>query len=300
MQLDMNTQLDATRLEGNSQQGMTTNVEYVSTLVRAGRIFDLLSYAGDRGLGLVEISEALGMQKPTVLRLLMTLVAQRMVERDPETHRYRLGLRLLELGSTVKEQLELPKRARPFLEKLSGLTREAVHLCILDDGQVVYVDHVECPQPLRLHSRLGRRAPVHCTAVGKVLLAHQPPDERRRIIQQWGMKAYTRNTITDYRQLEEQLERVLIEGLAIDREEHEEGVVCVAAPVRDYTRQVVGAINVTAPAFRTPPAKLETFGVLVKDTARRISEYCGFKPTNGHQPQEHHARDPEPGQTRSI
>lgn len=191
---------------------------------------------------------------------------------------------MLELGSTVQEQLELPKRARPFLVELSELTQEAVNLCVLDDGQVVYVDQVECPQPLRLRSRLGRRAPVHCTAVGKVLLAHLLPAERQRIIEQWGMKAFTRHTITDYRQLEKELATVLTEGLAIDREEHEEGVLCVAAPVRDYTRQVVGAVGVTAPAFRTPPSKLEDLGLMVKETAHRISEHCGYVPGSGARP----------------
>ncbi|BAS28240.1 IclR family transcriptional regulator [Limnochorda pilosa] len=250
----------------------------IGTLRTAAQVVDLLAAAGDRDLTLKEISEMLGITKPTALRILMTLTDLRLVERDSETQRYRLGLRLLELGSAVQERLQIPVRARPLLEQLAQRTDETVHLCVLDEGQAVYVDKIEGAQAIRLYSRIGRRVPLHCTAVGKVLLADLPAAERRRIIARWGMKPYTKNTLTDYLLLEQALDEVRREGVAFDREEHEEGITCIGAPVRDFSGRVKAAISVTVPVFRTSPEHLEQMVPWVKETALRISERCGYRP----------------------
>ncbi|HEY8497689.1 MAG TPA: IclR family transcriptional regulator [Limnochordales bacterium] len=252
------------------------SVPRVQAVRNALQLLALLGQSGPRGMTLAELARALALPKSTVLRIAMTLVDERAVQREEETGLFKLGIRVFEIGSLVLDALEIPRHARPLLERLSQETQETVHLCVLDDGEVVYVDKIESPQRLRLYSRVGKRAPAHCTGVGKVLLAYLPADERRRILERRPLRAYTANTITDYLRFEREMDEVRRTGIAFDREEHEEGVCCAAAPIFDHTGQVRAAVSVTAPAFRTPPERLEELASAVRRTAMAISETMGY------------------------
>ena len=215
----------------NQASSGAVGVPRVQAVQSAARILWTVGHSGARGMTLNQLAQAVEVPKSTVLRIAQTLVDEGLLEREESTGLFRLGIRTLELASMVLETLEIPRVARPHLEWLSEQTRETVHLCVLDEGEVVYVDKIESPQAIRLYSRIGRRAPAHCTGVGKALMAFLPSTERRRLVEKRPLKRFTPNTITDFFQLEKELEQIRQTGIADHREEHEPGVRCAAAPV---------------------------------------------------------------------
>jgi len=263
--------------------GSTTDhvAEQKSGVQALDRALDVLeALAAEREpLRLVELSSRLGLHKSTVHRLLSTLGRRRYVEREAATGRYRLGLKVFELGSWFFNRMELRQEARPFLQALVDQTLETVHLGILDEGQVIYIEKVESPQTVRMYSELGKRAPAHCTAMGKVLLAYLSADELDHIITQRGLTRFTSNTITDREQLKDHLGRVAAQGFAVDDTEHEEAIRCVAAPVRNYRGEVVAALSVSAPAVRLTRERIGQVAELARATALRISRRLGYNGT---------------------
>jgi DNA-binding IclR family transcriptional regulator len=180
----------------------------------------------------------------------MVLEGHRLVERSAESGRYRLGLRLFELGSRASSTLDLREHSRPHLSRVLSETQETVHFCVLDEGEALYLEKMEPQRSVRMASSIGRRAPVHCTAVGKAMLAALPEAEVDLVLRRHGMKALTRHTVTDAADLKAQLKLIRSRGYAIDDEENEEGVRCVAAAVRDCLGRAVAAISVSGPSFR--------------------------------------------------
>lgn len=227
-----------------------------------------------RGTGVSELSRRLGLGKSTVHRLCMTLEHHGYLVRDPQTGRYRLSLRLFQIGSAALSELDLPRRALPALEALGAAVEETVHLAVLDGEDIVFIGKVDSPRPLRLYSQVGRRSPAHCTALGKVLLAYAPPDLRSRVLTR-PLRRYTATTITDPEALARVLEDVRRRGYAVDDQEFEEGIRCVAAPVRDYTGRVVAALSVSAPAGRLPRARFATLAQQVIAAANQVSRALG-------------------------
>src|SRR5215471_18989257 len=149
-------------------------------------------------LALGEISNKLALHKSTVHRLIMVLERHKLIERNAVSGRYRLGLKLFELGTKALAQLNLRDRARPFLERLVLETSETVHLCILDDSEVVYLDKVEPARSVRMASSIGRRNPAYCTAVGKAMMAYLSDAQVEAIVRKQGLRAMTANTITSF------------------------------------------------------------------------------------------------------
>jgi DNA-binding IclR family transcriptional regulator len=227
-------------------------------------------------LGVTDLANRLGINKSTVYRLLVTLETGKFVQRDPTTGKYRLGIKLFELGSLVQNLLELRKVARPHLERLQEQCGETIHLAVLDEGQVLYVDKLESPRPVQMYSRVGRRAPAHCTGLGKVLLASLPPEEVDAIIARNGLKRFTENTITDPRKLHDHLALVRQRGYATDNGEHEELIRCAAAPIRDHTGSVVAAVSITTIGVRFDPRRMDELARLVCETATQISYDLGY------------------------
>ena len=255
----------------------SVGVPRVQAVQSAIRILWTIGQAGARGMTLNQLAQAVELPKSTVLRLAQTLVDERLLQREEPTGIFRLGIRVFELGTLVLNTLEVPRIARRHLEWLAEQTRETVHLCVLDEGEVVYVDKIESPQVIGLFSRIGRRAPAHCTGVGKALMAYLPADERRRLVERRPLKRYTANTITDFLQLEKELEEIRRTGIAFDREEHEPGVRCAAAPVFDLTGRVCAAVSVAVPTLRLPPGRLEELAKLVRQATQAISEDLGYR-----------------------
>ncbi|HLY22377.1 MAG TPA: IclR family transcriptional regulator [bacterium] len=249
---------------------------YVVTAV--GRALGILENVGGdiRGTGITELSRRLGLGKSTVHRLCATLEHHGYLVRDPGTGRYRLSLRVFHIGSHALDALDLPARAMPALEALGAVTEETVHLAVLDGAEAIFIGKVESPRPLRLYSQVGRRCPAHCTAVGKVLLAYAGAGQRALVAAR-PLKRYTSKTITSTAALERELEEVRRRGYATDEEEFEDGIRCVAAPVRDYRGRVVAALSVSVPAARLPRARAASLVEQVLDTARRVSEALGHR-----------------------
>ncbi|MDR5694519.1 MAG: IclR family transcriptional regulator [Armatimonadota bacterium] len=227
--------------------------------------------------GVTDLATRLGMHKSTVFRLLMTLEAEKFVQRDHTTGKYRLGIKLFELGSLVQNLLELRKVARPYLEELQERCGETIHLAVLDEGQVLYVDKLESPKPIQMYSRVGRRAPAHCTGLGKVLLAYLPPEEVDAIIARNGLKRYTDKTITDPRKLHDHLALVRQRGYATDIGEHEELIRCASAPIWDHTGKVVAAVSITTIGVRFDPRRMDELVHLVRETTAQISYDLGYR-----------------------
>jgi DNA-binding IclR family transcriptional regulator len=226
---------------------------------------------------LAELCPALKLHKSTVHRLMMVLEQHRLVVKNMETGRYRLGLRLYELGSRAIDGLDLRGRARPYLDHLQAEFGETVFLCILDEGQVFYVEKVESQQSVRTACTVGSRAPAYCTAVGKAMLAELAEPEVSDIIRRWGLKAVTPNTITTATALKAELRAVRSRGYAIDNEEKEEGLRCVSAAVRGHSGKLFAAMSVSGPAFRMTKERIPEIGRALMEAAGKLSAELGYQ-----------------------
>jgi IclR family transcriptional regulator, KDG regulon repressor len=251
----------------------------VQVLSRSISILDILA-ASDQDLSLNELSERLRLHKSTVHRLANVLEQHRLVDKNPQSGRYRLGLKLFELGNRAVAGLDIRERARPFLERLAFDANETVHLCVLDEREVLYVDKVEPSRSVRMASSVGRRNPAHCTGVGKAMMACLDEAEVDEIIQRQGLRAFTKHTITSPVALKHELREICQRGYALDREENEEGVNCIAAPVRNYSGRVIAAISLSGPAFRINEKNLQVMITAVVNTASALSEALGYNRTN--------------------
>ncbi|MBX5476933.1 MAG: IclR family transcriptional regulator [Clostridia bacterium] len=253
-----------------------TQTPLVQALMHGLAVLEAMAREEEDWQGVSELAARLRMHKSTVLRLLATLEACGYVEQDAATKRYRLRLKLFELGSQVIARTDLLKEARPILEQLNRETGEVVHLGVLDQGEVVYVEKMESTHTIRMHSRIGRRSPLHCTGVGKALLAWLPEEEVIHVIETKGLKRYTPNTIVDRSALLQHLETVRQLGVAFDNEEHEPGIRCVAAPVWDRHGRLAGAISVAGPSLRMTPERLQSLAEPVRQAALEISRRLGY------------------------
>lgn len=247
------------------------------------RALGLLNALGESSgeLSLMELCDRIKLHKSTVHRLVSVLEHNRFVEKT-STGKYRLGLKLFELGSRAVAGLDIRERARPHLEKLAFETNETVHLCVLDEGEVLYLDKVEPDRSVRLSSSVGRRNPAHCTAVGKVMMAFMSEAEVDAIIQRHGLRRFTRTTLTTPAALKAELLETRETGYARDWEEHEDGVKCLGAPVRDYTGRVVAAISLSGPSFRINDKSLDVFVTAVKRAGSALSADLGWSSEGQH------------------
>lgn len=247
----------------------------VQSVDRALIILSILQQS-EEPLGVTEIGAQIGIHKSSVYRTLTTLARRGYVQQDPRTERYALGLKLVELGTTVLERLELRELARPHLKQLMEASREVAHLVVLQDGKAVYIEKVEYPGPVKMASRIGAGNPLHCTAVGKAILAFLPEEGVTAIISR-GLKQRTPSTITDPAKLRAELEHVRKCGYACDLEENEPGIRCVAAPVFDHTGQVMAACSVSGLAMTMTESKINDCSKLVLQASQKISTALGYQ-----------------------
>lgn len=215
-----------------------------------------------------EISEATGLPKTTVHRIVASLRDVGLLDQDGRRQGYRLGMKMFHYGSSVLESLDTPTRAHPHIAKLQQLTGEIIHFHMFDGHQMVCVEREEM-----VASSLTtlQAAPTYCTSVGKAFLAFQD-DELVRKIAAEGLHAYTENTITTLDGLLLEMEQIRQRGYSIDNEEIETGLRCIGAPVRDSTKRVFAAISVSGPAERMPDARLLGLSSVVIQIANDISE----------------------------
>ena len=248
----------------------------IQVLDRALALLEVLAHQGP-DLTLAQISELLKLHKSTAHRLIMVLERHRLIEKNSNTGKYRLGLKLFELGTKAIGQLDLRERARPFLERAVLETGETVHLCVYDDGEVVYLDKVEPTRSVRLASSVGRRNPAYCTSVGKAIMAFLPEPQVETAAAKHGFRQLTRRTISNMLELKAELAKVRKLGYALDNEENEEGVCCVGAPVWSFGPHPIAAISVSGPTFRMTPEKVPMVAQSVVAIAQGLSRQLGMR-----------------------
>ena len=232
---------------------------------------------GDREIGVTELSRRLGIGKSTAHRLLSTLADERLLEQDPHTGAYRLGLAMYELGASVALHTDLHEACSPVLDQLRNATRETVQVAVLDGREVVYVERRESPQTLRLFGRVGHRNSAHCTSTGKVLLAALPPEVLEATLHGWRLERKTPYTITDPRALRSGLEEVRHRGWAENIGESELGAASIAAAIRDERGDVVAALSIVGPVQRLGSDSLRRFARPVVDASLAVSRRLGYR-----------------------
>ena len=242
----------------------------IQSLAKGLKILNLLEHSR-QGMGTTEVANQLDIDKSSASRLLHTLANYGFVEQDEATARYLLGPQLVTLGQRLLNRITLRDHARPYLYELVDKTGECAHLAIQAQRQALYIDQVESTAALRVESEIGTLAPLHCTALGKTLLAFgeaRMPDE---------LQPYTRRTVADRSSLAAQLEQTRKRGYAIDDEEYNYGVRCVAAAVYDHQGKLVGAVGISGPAGRVTLERIDEFGAVVKGIAGALSARLGYE-----------------------
>ena len=249
-------------------------------LVRAvDHALQLLScYSEKEEMGVTELSKKLGLHKNNVFRILATLEFRGYIEQNKKTEGYRLGPKIFELGLIFKYQMGLIKHAKPIMEEIVKRHNETTYLGVLRNIYAIYIDNVETNHTVRVVSRVGSQIPAYASAIGKVQLAHLPSDDLDRLFKDRRLRSLTDNTITDKDMLMEELRKVAQEGYALDNEEFEKDVRCVAAPIRDYTRWVVAGLSISGPAFRITDEVISDLIEAVKWGALQISKSLGYVP----------------------
>ena len=247
----------------------------IKSINRALQVLELFSLEKPEW-GVTEISKALNIYKSNVHNILSTLAEKSFVGKDPKTDKYKLGIKFFELGSVVIKNMDLRRIAHPYIEKLSKEFNETVHLGVLDKGRVVSIEREESDKGLCSHIEIGKRTPLHCTAVGKAIMAYLSKDKVAAIVEGKGLKKYTENTITNKEELEKELLKIRKQGYSVDNMEHEEGVRCVAGPIRDYTGKVIASMSVSGPAFRINENNIPNIVKKDKGYCNCISEEMGY------------------------
>ncbi|GAA0321466.1 IclR family transcriptional regulator [Bacillus carboniphilus] len=248
----------------------------IQSVDRALYILDILKN-NPRGLGVTEIAGRLEVAKSTAHRLLASLEEHGYVQKVGKEANYRLGLKFIEMNQVVVENLNVVELARPYLEQLSSATGEIVHLVMLDGYEIVYIDKVDNSSTIRIYSQIGRRAQLHCTGVGKAILAYYDDTRINEFIKNNDFRSYTENTITDGQALLQELKYIRESGISYDKEEHEPGIQCVAAPIKDHQNNVQYAISVTGPLTRMTQEKLKECIPKLKETVNHISRQLGYR-----------------------
>ncbi len=260
----------------------------IQSVERAIRLLELLAQSGSTSGGamsLTDLAASAQLNISTCHHLLATLTRAGYVAQVPGRRTYALGARVLHLGQSFMQQVDLPRRAQPVLDRLSAATGEAVHLAVLQGDQVVTLAKIEGRHAVRVETGvIGIAEAPHATATGKAMLAWLPEDQARRILEANGMQRFTPHTVTNTAVLMEEMRHVRRNGFALDKEEFQPGVVCVGAAVRNQTGAVIGSISASAPAFRADEVHLDRMRSAVTAAARELSAELGARPENRENP----------------
>ena len=247
----------------------------VQSVERTFAIIEALSQA-PKGAYLSELTTATDLNKSTAHRLLGSLITMGYAAKDIETGKYYLTAKMFEVGGRIVRQSDILAETKPFLEKLSGITGEAVHLVVRDGNDIVYIFKEDSGNnSVRMSSRVGLRSPMYCTAVGKAILAALTQAEVEEIWNASEISQHTQNTITKLTDLKKQLDNIRLQGYAVDNEENELGVRCVAANIVDFSGKVAGAFSVSVPIGRMDDSRLQDIADLVLKTREKICSLTG-------------------------
>lgn len=239
------------------------------TVAKALSVLDQVAAMG-RPVRMRELLETSEFPKPTLYRFLQTLTNQRMLTYDKELQTYAPGIRLVSLAHSAWSQASLAPIAAPHISSLAGSLREAVHLAQIDNGQVVFVDKRQASNQFETLARAGQVAPAYCTGVGKAILANLSKEKQAQALRQQAFHRYTDATHTSAETLLRELELIRSEGIAFDREEHEVGIISIAAPILTDTGRVVGAVSIATATNRHTLEGLNAFRPALLDCAALI------------------------------
>jgi IclR family transcriptional regulator, KDG regulon repressor len=232
--------------------------------------------AEEAEIGISSLAKRMGLAKSTVHRLAVTLAAEGFLEQNPETGRYRLGLSLFTLGALARRRMDVSNVSRPLLGVLRDKYQEAATLAILSGTSIMYLHNLESGQAIGIRAHIGDLKPAFCTAEGRVLLAYSPASLVSEVLT-GDMTARTPRTVSDPAELQRGLEEVRVSGYAIDDEESEAGMRCVAAPVRDISGKVVAAVGLAGPTQRLTKKDLRTMAPEVVATGEAVSVRLGWR-----------------------
>lgn len=240
------------------------------TVGKALDVLDTVALAG-RPVRFGELLAQSRYPKATLYRFLQTLTHQGMLNYDDDRGTYALGVRLVRLAHAAWSQSSLAPLARPYLDELAAETGETIHLAQMDQGQVLYVDKRNAARPVEMFSSAGKVGPAYCTGVGKAMLAFMAEDRVTSALERQSFHRFTPHTLDSAAKLMAELEAIRGRGYAFDREEHEPGIICVAAPILSRAGHVLGALSVTSTTQRTCLDALEVQAKRVRETAARIA-----------------------------
>jgi IclR family KDG regulon transcriptional repressor len=252
---------------------------YINSIIRAIDLLELYSHS-DTELGISEMARRLGLYKSMVSRIVSTLESKGILEKNVQTGKYKLGLKLYKLGLLARDESELVSISMPHLKALTDQTGETSNLVVMDGSQSMYVAQQEGRHMVRMFTRLGAKVLPHCTAAGKVLLAHMDKEKLRAVIEANGLPRFTEKTITTADALMQELEKIRRSGYSVDDREREPGVMCIAAPVKNAAGDVVAALSVSGPADRLGIG-MDNFISYVIKHADDISGQLGYNGSEG-------------------
>lgn len=243
----------------------------VKSAARVMDVLDVLRKYSD-GMTLQELCNELDIPKSSMHELLHTMTERHYLNQS-ENKKYSLGFKLIELGLSSLERVNVYKNAKRYMVKMVDLLEETVFLAVCVDDEIIYIDKLDCSRSVRTNVTLGDHKPMHCTALGKSFLAFSSAAEIERIVKRRGLPAFTSRTITDYKTLLKELERVRHRGIAYDNQEIEEGLTCIACPIFDYHGRVVAAISVAGPSERIELRKQEIESYMLEHSLQISAEF---------------------------
>ncbi len=241
------------------------------------KVFDIIEVLKNNGeIRLQDIATKLNLNKSTVHRLVTELNKYNYIERNDETKRYRLGVKFLDISSSIIENLDIRDRAKKCIDELNTITKETIHLAMLLGNHAIYIDKKDSLHAIRMHSQIGGVAPLYCTGVGKAILAFQPPEILDNLINSIKFHKFTENTITRRDQLFKEIDEIKRLGYALDREEHEKNIICIAAPIRNYTKRVIASISITDILYRSEIKSILKYKDILLQKSNEISKSLGY------------------------
>jgi len=247
----------------------------INSIIRASNILRCFSKEGSH-FKISELARQLHLDRSTTYRILLSLEKCGFVEKDEKTGEYSLGMAAFEIGNTYLRQMDFVLISKPVMVDLAAKIQETVHLAVLSGTEIVYVDKVDSPRTLGVMSKIGQRGSLHSTALGKVLMAFLPEAESSRIMKQIKLTPFTSNTISSRAKLTDEVKKVRRQGYAFDFRESEEGVECIAAPIRDHLGNVIAALSISGPQRKIGTPQEKEFINQVTGAAMLISSKLGY------------------------
>jgi DNA-binding IclR family transcriptional regulator len=243
----------------------------MNTVDRALRLIELIV---EQPMRVGEIADALDIHKSSASRLVQTLESRKFLKN--QNGLVSAGYSILQLAYKIQENTDLRDVAKPYIQRLGEITKGTIHLAILDEHEVVYIDKKDSVYPVRMYSSIGKRSPVYCTGVGKAMLAYLPPKQLEQVLGKIQYQAYTKQTIQSHEELHKELENIRQQNVSIDNGEHEDEVRCIAAPIFNFEKKVVAGMSVSITASRSSLSELLLHKPLLLECANEMSTELGY------------------------